>query len=98
MTQRMNVLALEAFHKVMDERNGSLAQMLTQMVGLNERRSEFHKLQQSHAAGLAHVSGRLQKIEGVLHHTATTLGGSSDEGEIIDSVMMEDNNAGFGDE
>ena len=69
--------------------NGNIAQMLTQIVSLNERQTELHNLQQNHAAALSHVSARLRKIESVLQ-TTTTRAGSSDGGEIITSVMMDD--------
>ena len=98
LVQKINV-QFQEFHKAVEDMKGSLAQLCTQMVSLNHKHSEFHALQERHAAGLAHVSGRLQKIEGALR-TPTTLAGSSDDsGEIVDSVMMEENSdtVDFGD-
>ena len=69
--------------------NGNIAQMLAQIVSLNERQTALHTLQQNHDAALSRVSARLQNIESVLQ-TTTTRVGSGDGGEIITAVMMED--------
>ena len=76
--------------------NDNIAQVLAQVASLNdkivnleERQSGLCEVQERSFGGLRQVCRRLQQIETALQ-TPTTLTsvGSSDEGELVDTVMV----------
>ena len=89
MTRSTDLSTIQSVQRAIAEMNGNIAQMLAQIVSLNERQTALHTLQQNHDAALSRVSARLQNIESVLQ-TTTTRVSSGDGGEIITAVMMED--------